>query len=185
MKQAYSIRALFLTAAFSLAGIANAADWQVGDASKIEFSFTQQGTKYTGRFEDFTAAISLDPANIEAGSISGIVQMNSVNTRDYDRDASLADVDWFDSENHPEATFESSSIAAGEDGQYDAEGTLTIKGTSRPATMSFTLDTSNPTAVFTGSLRINRFSYKIGDGWNDTSWIGQYVDVNIELDLNP
>ena len=164
--------------------VAAPAHWQVGDASKIEFSFTQQGTKYTGRFETFTAAISLDPENIEAGSINGVVQTGSVNTRDYDRDASLADVDWLDSDNYPEATFESSSIAASEDGGYDAEGTLTIKGNSRPATMNFTLDTSNPTAVFSGSLRINRFSYKIGDGWNDTSWIGQYVDVNIELDLN-
>ena len=50
--------------------------------------------------------------------------------------------------------------------------------------MEFTFDESDAAAAFQGSLRINRFSYKIGDGWNDTSWIGQYVDVNIELDLN-
>ena len=78
----------------------------------------------------------------------------------------------------------SRTISAGEDGGYVAEGTLTIKGNSRTAQMEFTFDESDAAAAFQGSLRINRFSYKIGDGWNDTSWIGQYVDVSIELDLN-
>ena len=185
MKQRHLAGSLILIAVCAASTLAIASDWQAGESSKVEFSFTQQGTKYTGRFSDFIANISIDPANVEAGSISGVVQTHSVNTRDYDRDASLVDVDWFDSDNYPEATYESSSISVGDDGGYVAEGTLTLKGTSRPAEMPFTFEVADDgAAVFDGSLRINRFTYKIGDGWNDTSWIGQYVDVNIELELN-
>jgi hypothetical protein len=30
---------------------------------------------------------------------------------------------------------------------------------------------------------INRFDFNVGEGWNDTSWVGQNVEVQIMLDL--
>ena len=122
------------------------------------------------------------PSSIESGSIVGTVDTSSVNTRDHDRDSALVDGDWFDSTNHPEATFESTSIAQTDAG-YRADGMLTIKGTSRPAAMDFTFDAADSTATFKGMLTINRFDFKVGEGWNDTSWVGQNVDVQINLEL--
>lgn len=186
MKKTHLIASFSLAvAAASLSTVASAGEWQLGATSKVGFAFTQQGTKYTGRFDSFTANIDIDPADVTAGSIVGTVQTESVNTRDYDRDSTLTDGDWFDSGNHPEAVFESSSISANGDGSYVAEGTLTLKGTSKPATMSFTFEAGDTSAVFTGSMSINRFDYNVGAGWNDTSWVGQDVDVDIELDLTP
>lgn len=184
MKQTHLIASLSLVvAALTTTAAANASEWQLGATGKVGFSFTQQGTKYSGRFDTFTANIDIDPANVEGGSIVGTVQTDSVNTRDYDRDSTLKDGDWFDSGNYPEAVFESSSISANDDGSYAAAGTLTLKGTSKPATMNFTFESGDTSAVFAATMRVNRFDFNVGAGWNDTSWVGQYVEVDIELDL--
>lgn len=184
MKQTHLIAALSLgLVAAGTAATAAASEWQVGATSRLGFSFQQQGTKYNGRFDTFTANIDIDPSNVEAGSIVGTVQTDSVNTRDYDRDATLTDGDWFDSNNYPEATFESASITADGNGGYVAEGTLTLKGTSKPATMNFTFEGDGASAEFAATMQINRFDFNVGAGWNDTSWVGQDVEVSIELDL--
>jgi polyisoprenoid-binding protein YceI len=184
MKQKHFIASLCLgLGALGIAATSSAAQWELGATSKVGFSFMQQGTKYTGRFDTFTADIDIDPSNVTGGSIVGMVQTDSVNTRDYDRDSTLTDGDWFDSSNYPEAKFESTSISADGNGGYIAEGTLTLKGASKPATMSFTFDAADTTAVFAATMKINRFDFNVGAGWNDTSWVGQDVDVEIELDL--
>ena len=183
MTQKHLLTALGLAITVSGISTATASEWQLEATSRVGFSFQQQGTKYTGRFDTFTAVIDIDPANVEGGSIIGTVQTDSVNTRDYDRDATLTDGDWFDSGNYPEAIFESESIAADGNGGYVAEGTLTLKGASKPASMSFTFDAADVSAEFSGTMQINRFDYNVGAGWNDTSWVGQDVEVEIELDL--
>lgn len=184
MKQTHLFASLGLAvAALGAAGAATASEWQLDATSKVGFSFNQQGTKYTGRFDTFTANIDIDPGDVENGSIHGTVQTDSVNTRDYDRDSTLTDGDWFDSSTYPEATFESTSISADGNGGYVAEGTLTLKGTSKPATMNFTFEAGDTSAVFAATMQINRFDFNVGAGWNDTSWVGQDVDVDIELDL--
>ena len=113
------------------------------------------------------------------GSIVGTVQTDSVNTRDHDRDASLLDRDWFNSDEFPEARFESTSIEAGENGAYKASGQLTLKGQTKPAVMNFSFDGSK----FQGTMTINRFNFNVGEGWNDTSWVSQDVAVEVKLDL--
>ena len=163
---------------------ARASDWELAEGmGSVQFTAVQQGTKFTGRFESFSAVISIDPAAIEHGSIVGTVETGSVNTRDYDRDSTLTDGDWFDSMKHPEARFESTSIVKRADGGYRAEGNLTLKGTTKPVAMDFTFDAAGSTAKFSGKMTVNRFDFNVGEGWNDTSWVGQNVEVQVNLDL--
>lgn len=181
-RNAFSTLVAAAAACLATAGAA-ASDWQLAEGmGSVQFTAVQQGTKFTGRFQSFTAAISIDPAAVEQGSIVGSVETSSVNTRDHDRDSALTDGDWFDSANHPEARFESTSITKTADG-YRAEGTLTLKGNAKPAVMDFSFDAADATAKFTGKMTINRFDFNVGEGWNDTSWVGQDVDVQINLDL--
>ena len=175
---------LIACAGMTLAAGASAAEWNVDkESSAVRFSAVQQGTRFSGAFEEFEATIDFDPADPSSGSIVGVVQTESVNTRDHDRDAALTDPDWFDSREHPEARFESESIEKSDDGAYVANGQLTLKGNTHPATLRFTFDTSGQEAKFAGTMKINRFDYEVGQGWNDTSWIGQDVDVEVNLDL--
>jgi hypothetical protein len=32
-------------------------------------------------------------------------------------------------------------------------------------------------------MKINRFDFNVGEGWNDTSWVSQDVVVEVKLDL--
>lgn len=163
---------------------AQAADWNVDQAtSSVGFVAEQQGSRFNGRFQSFEATISFDPADPGAGQIVGTVVTDSVNTRDHDRDATLADRDWFDSANYPEARFESESISTLDDGSFEAAGQLTLKGTSKPATLAFTFDADGGSAQFDGKMTINRFDFNVGEGWNDTSWVGQNVEVEVKLSL--
>jgi polyisoprenoid-binding protein YceI len=167
-----------------------AADWNVvPETSTVGFTALQQGTKFNGRFSKFTAKINLDAADPTKGSIAGTVDVSSVNTRDPDRDSQLADKDWFNAKEFPEAKFESQKIERSADGAYAASGELTIKGQTKPATLNFKLMPAATSAgaansaQFTGTMAVNRFDFNVGEGWNDTSWVGQDITVEIKLDL--
>ena len=151
------------------------------------FVAEQQGSRFNGRFQTFTAAVSFDASAPEKGSIVGTVDTASVNTRDHDRDAALKESDWFDTAKYPQARFTSESITKLADGSYEAAGQLEIKGTTKPATLAFTFSTgaSGGNSKLDGTMTIDRFDFKVGQGWNDTSWVGQNVEVQIKLDLAP
>ena len=168
--------------AFSVGAFA--APWTVvPETSSVGFVGTQQGTKFNGRFQTFTAQIDLDAADPTKGSIVGTVQLDSVNTRDSDRDASLLDKDWFNAKEFPEAKFESQKIEKSRRRLVRRERPAHAEGPTKPAAMKFTLNGSGATAKFAGTMTINRFDFNVGEGWNDTSWVAQDVAVEVKLDL--
>ena len=184
MTNTFRLQTLVVAAGLALSMTAAAAPWTVvPETSSVGFVGTQQGTKFNGRFQTFSAVIDLDAADPTKGSIVGTVQVDSVNTRDHDRDASLLDKDWFNAKEFPEAKFESQKIEKAADGSYVANGNLTLKGQTKPVAMKFTLMGSGATAQFAGSMNINRFDFNVGEGWNDTSWVAQDVAVEVKLDL--
>jgi polyisoprenoid-binding protein YceI len=167
-------------------GAASAGDWNVvKEMSSVGFIADQQGSRFNGRFGTFDATISFDPSTPAAGKIVGVVETATVNTRDHDRDAALHDSDWFNSAEHPQARFESQSIKKLDDGSFEATGELSLKGRTKPAAMTFTFNPSGANAKFDGKMTINRFDFNVGEGWNDTSWVGQNVQVESKLELAP
>jgi polyisoprenoid-binding protein YceI len=188
MNKLYYVKPLLTVAALVASGGAFAAKWTVvPETSSVSFIGAQQGTRFNGRFQTFSAEINLDAADPTKGTIVGTVQTASVNTRDHDRDAALLDKDWFNTKEFPEARFESQKIERGADGAYQASGQLTLKGTTKPAVIKFTFAPAEGSgakgAQFAGTLAINRFDFNVGEGWNDTSWVSQDVSVEIKLDL--
>lgn len=180
----HTMRYLAPLAAFTLIGTAHASAWTVAaDTSTVTFVGEQQGAKFNGKFEEFTATIDFDPASPAAGSINGVVVLESVDTRDYDRDASLVEADWFDIANHPEARFESTSIEATGNGTFVAHGNLTLKGKTKPTDLTFTFTQNGASASFDGKLSVNRFDFNVGAGWNDTYMVGKDVAVEVKLTL--
>lgn len=180
----YKILSLSPLAALALIGTAHAGDWNVAaDTSSVGFVAEQQGGKFNGKFSKFDAMIDFDPASPAAGHIVGTVVTESVETRDYDRDASLLEPDWFDVGNYPEAKFESTGIEAAGDGTFVAHGNLMLKGKTKPVDLTFSFDQSGDSATFDGKLSVNRFDYNVGAGWNDTYMVGKDVEVQIKLSL--
>lgn len=92
-------------------------------------------TKVRGRFGAFDGTAST-AANLEGASIRLVIDATSIDTRNADRDAHVRGADFFDVENYPQITFDSTDISA-EGDTLVVTGDLTIKGTTKPVTIDF------------------------------------------------
>lgn len=165
-----------------------AAPWVVDSAtSKLTFEGEQSGEKFKGGFSKFTPTIEFDPAHPEQGKIEVVIDIASVTVEGKDRQDALPTSDWFDVKKFPSATFKSTSIkATGSDKSglmdYEAKGTLTIRGISKEATLNFWLKTSGNNAESRGTATLNRSDYGIGQGeWKSDAYIKFPVTVNFEI----
>lgn len=68
-------------------------------------------------------------------SISGTVDVSALTTFDEQRDEHLRSPEFFDVERHPELRFASRSVAI-RDGQLVVEGDLTMRGVTKPVTLT-------------------------------------------------
>jgi polyisoprenoid-binding protein YceI len=175
-----SIATLVLGAATSCA---SAATWTVDQAkSRIGFSGTQTEQPFTGQFKTFAAAIDFDPASPKTGHAVVTIDMASAVTGDPQKDEALPGSDWFDVKSFPQAKFEASSFTAKGGDAYEADGTLTIRGMSKPLVLPFTLATSGNTAHAVGKVQLVRTVFGVGQGaWATPEYVA--LEVNVDIDL--
>ncbi|WOI54608.1 cytochrome b/b6 domain-containing protein [Parvularcula sp. LCG005] len=133
-------------------------------ASRLEFIFTQSGQEVVGRFNTFDAIIKLDPTAPETGEINVQIDLLSADAGTSDRNGTLQQSAWFDSANEPQAQFTSTDIRATGEGEYVAEGTLSLKGTERAVSLPFTLSVDGDRAVAHGMTTLNRLDFGVGEG---------------------
>jgi polyisoprenoid-binding protein YceI len=109
--------------------------------SSLDFSIRHMMiAKVKGTFHTFEAAIEADPTDLTTADISVSVDLSSIDTRNNDRDAHLRSADFFDVENHPKMTFQSTKITKTDDGEYDVTGDLTIHGVTKSETLSVSFE---------------------------------------------
>ena len=63
------------------------------------------------------------------------IKTASINTDNADRDKHLKSPDFFDVEKNPEITFKSSKVTPAGKDKYNVDGTLTLRGVSKPVTL--------------------------------------------------
>jgi polyisoprenoid-binding protein YceI len=81
-----------------------------------------------GDFDKVTGTVEYDEANPTASKITIIVDVNSISTREPQRDAHLKSADFFDAEKFPTITFESTGVVKSGDDSFEVVGNLTIHG---------------------------------------------------------
>lgn len=160
-----------------------AADYSVQPGSTLGFTGTFQGEAFTGEFKKFNATISYDAINLPASKFDVSVDISSVATGDSDRDNALPGDEFFDASKFPTARFVSTTFRKDGD-KVIADGTLTIKGISKPVSLDvgFTPTGNGATLVVTTKLDRSAFGVGIGD-YADTSTIGADVTVSGNLKL--
>jgi polyisoprenoid-binding protein YceI len=84
-----------------------------------------------GDFDKVTGTIEYDEANPAASSINISVDVNSVSTREPQRDAHLRSADFFDAEKFPTITFVSKEVVKSGEDSFEVVGDLTIHGVTR------------------------------------------------------
>jgi polyisoprenoid-binding protein YceI len=162
-----------------------AQDWKLDPGkSQVRFSIKQMNVASEGGFRRFLAQATFDPAKPEAGRFRVDVDTASADTGSAEGDDEVKRPAWFDSRNHPWATFIAKSVRRDGEGRYTALGDLSIKGISRPLAAPFSLTRQGNGWVAAGRFPLKRGSYGIGGGdWNDV--VADDLEVRFNLLLLP
>ncbi|WP_420332099.1 YceI family protein [Roseibium sp.] len=160
---------------------AQAESWTVDAAnSTLGFEVPQGSSPLKGTFTTWDASIEFDVSAPENAVIVATINPASASTGNPQFDTTLPAADWFDAAGFPVAEFKAEGASLVEGNSYRAEGTLTIKGSSHPVTLDFTLDIDGDTAKANGTAKLNRLDYQLGAGVG-TDTVGDIVTVMLDL----
>lgn len=153
-------------------------DWTVEEGT-LAITVQQMGKPVTGRFADWTAAITFDDpaAPGPAGTVDVQIAIGSLTLGSVTSQAMGAD--FFDAGQFPTAEFNAKIEKTAEG--YVAKGPLTLKGATVEIELPFTLSLDGDTAVMQGTAVIDRMAFGIGQTMADTGTLGHQVAVAVEL----
>ncbi len=157
--------------------------WKIDyENSHISFTGDQAGAAFDGIWQSWSANLHFDDKALDASSFDVTVYTTEVETDDVDRNVTLADPEWFDVRQFPEAYFRASSFLQLDDGSFVANGQLIIKDVASPITLRFTVEENGAERFLVGSAEMLRMALGVGTGeWGDTSWVSDEVTVNVRV----
>jgi polyisoprenoid-binding protein YceI len=180
----FHVRSLALLLALALPCAASAADYTVQPSgSTLGFTSSFQGSSFDGKFDKWTAAISYDTAKLAASKFDVTVDLSSAKTGDSDRDSALPGADFFNVAKYPQAHFVTTGFHQ-QGSQVIADGTLTLRGVTKPVSLNVTFKPQGNGATLDVSGSVNRLDFGVGGGqYKDTSVIAADVKVTAHLVL--
>lgn len=152
---------------------------------KITWSVDHLGfSTYVGQFVNVQAELKLDPANPSASTLTATIPLTDVASNSDGLNRHLQTADFFDTANHPVATFRSTRITVDADDRDEAtvHGELTLRGVTRPVVMEVEFNQAGTTrggykAGFDGEATIKRSDFGINFG---LPALGDEVKLHIE-----
>jgi polyisoprenoid-binding protein YceI len=180
------IRSLLLGLSL-LPGLAHAGNWRIDETqSRLGFEYRAMGAPVEGEFHRYLADIQWDPNQPANAHIRLDVDTGSVDAGLPDATSEAAKSDFFDSHRYPWARFVSTSVQPQGKGRYLLQGTLTVKGISRPVSLPILLQAEGPAQQLKGTFVLKRLDFGIGKGqWTDTTTLANEVPVAFSLKLMP
>ena len=146
-------------------------------------------SKVRGHFREFSGEIvtAEDPTQ---SSVTARIDMDSIDTRQEQRDAHIRSADFFDVGNHTEMTFRSTEIHT-DGADWHIVGDLTIKGITKPVKLELELNGFGPDAYggtragFSASTTIDRNDFGVDikmplDGGGVV--VGDKVQIHLEIE---
>jgi polyisoprenoid-binding protein YceI len=105
--------------------------------TQVEFATKHLGMMTVrGHFADISAAGYIDPDHPEASSVEITILAGSIRTNNERRDNDLRASNFLEVDKYPTMTFKSTRIEPAGQDRYTMTGDLTIKGITRPVTLS-------------------------------------------------
>lgn len=138
--------------------------------SNIGFTVRHFFSRVPGHFTKVDGTIVYDTADLARSTVNVSIDSASIDTSEPKRDAHLKSPDFFDAEKFPKITFVSSKVTPAGDKKAKVEGTLTIRGVSKPVTLDVDLLGTGPDgwggvrSGFEARTKINRQDF--GVAWN-------------------
>ncbi|HET7259291.1 MAG TPA: YceI family protein [Candidatus Acidoferrum sp.] len=182
-----------IAAMLSMPALAATSTWQIDPQhSSAQFAVRHLGlSTVRGAFSKLTGAMVLDDQDITKSAVEVTIDVNTVDTREPDRDKDLRSERFFDVAHFPSMSFKSTKVEQIAPGKLKVTGDLTIRGTTKQVV----LDVDGPTVPIkdpwgnqrvaaTGTTKINRQDF--GVKWNaklDNGGVVVGDDVNITIDV--
>jgi polyisoprenoid-binding protein YceI len=156
-------------------------------------------SNYTARFKRFDATLQFDPARLESSRVTVSVDSNSIET-DFpdplklDFNAQLRGPEWLDAARHPQMTFESGRVVVTGEKTFRIEGTLTLRGISKPVTLEARYNGGyaghpmdpNARIGFSAHAQLNRSDFGMSYGIpapGTTMGVGDMVEIIVEAEF--
>ena len=179
------IRAASLAACLALPVVAHAADYVQQPGSTLVFASTYEGEAFTGRFPGFVTRLSFDPAQLAGAKLDVTIPLATASTGNSDYDGEIRGSGFFDVAQFPQARYTATKFRALGGNSYAADGTLSLRGVSKPVTLTFTW-TPGAKPVLTGKATVKRLAFGVGAGeWSDTELLPDEVAVSTKVILAP
>jgi len=144
----------------------------------------------TGVFKKFDATLEIDEEDFANAKVSFEADIDTVDTKNEQRDAHLKSDDFFNAEQFPKMTFKSTKVERKSDGEFALTGDLTIRDVTKPITLNVEYhgSTKDPWGQqrmgFEAEGKINRKEF--GLKWSAVTEAGGLVvadDVKIALNV--
>lgn len=188
------VMTLVLLGSIAGTGLAGDRTFQIDPVhSSVQFRIRHLYTTFVGRFDKFDGTLSGDPANPASLKVKATVDVTSIDTFNSVREKHLRSPDFFDTEHHPVATFESTKTTLGEKKDTGTvTGKLTIRGVTREVTFTgqflgsgVGLQGGGDRAGFHATTTINRFDYGVafnGALPNGLPMLGSDVELILDIE---
>jgi len=164
--------------------------WKIDPAhSEINFKVKHLVVStVTGHFSKFDASIETNKEDFSDAKISFEADINSIDTKNEQRDAHLKSADFFDANKHPKMSFVSKSVKRISDHEMQVIGNLSLRGITKEITLDVIYNGTvagfggTEVAGFEVRGKVNRFDF--GLQWNALTEAGGVVvsnEVKIEI----
>jgi polyisoprenoid-binding protein YceI len=152
------------------------------DKAKSTIGFNVKASvAIAGKFDKWDATLTFTSPDVSTGVLDLKVQAASVNTGSGMKDGKLKSKDFFDADNNPLITFHSSKIVQTGPNTFDIAGTFTIRGVSKPETLSLTVSgIGTGQGEVKGVMAFDRKDYGMNSG---IPFIKIADRVEVEVDL--
>jgi polyisoprenoid-binding protein YceI len=155
--------------------------------SQMTFRVRQYVSVVTGKFTDFSGAVTFDPAHWERSHVEATVSVKSIDTGIAARDHHLLAADFFDAEKYPTISFKSTSVQMMRERVADVHGELTMHGKTVPVVIRVELvspaKSGTDSLIWTVSthLRRSEFGLKWSSLIEATSGISDDIDIQMRM----
>jgi polyisoprenoid-binding protein YceI len=177
----------------SLPAAAASSTWQIDPQhSSAQFAVRHLGlSTVRGAFSKLSGTMQLDDQDITKSTIEVSIDVNTVDTREPDRDKDLRSERFFDVAHFPAMTFKSKKVEQVAQGKLRVTGDLTIRGTTKEVVLDVDGLAApvkdpwgNQRIAASATTKISRQDY--GVKWNaklDNGGVVVGDDVNITIDV--
>jgi polyisoprenoid-binding protein YceI len=147
--------------------------------------------KVRGHFTKWTADLAFDPADPSKDAVNVSIDVNSIDTREAQRDGHLKSPDFLDAEKYPTITYKSTKVESAGSKKYNVTGDLTIHGVTKPVKLEVEElgggkdPWGNQRVAFQAKTRVDRGEF--GLKWNQALetggvLVGEHIDIEIDIE---